>query len=161
MAVMTSSPSSPGERRLDRPPSDRFREPEGDPPDETGPAPGSMAKAVLAGAGVALVGAALTVLLGGVLALSAGLLVVWAAAGNLTGAAVKAFGGATLQPPARPVLAAGIAVLGVGIGAIGLWWYAGTEGGVLPLVDYLGETFGLIVPLQALLAAVFAWWAAR
>ena len=49
----------------------------------------------------------------------------------------------------------------VALGQLGLWWYAGTEGGVLPLVDYLAETFGLLVPLQALLAAGFAWWGAR
>ena len=103
----------------------------------------------------------MTVLLGGVLALSAGLLVVWAAAGNLTGTAVKVLGRGALEPPARPILAAILAVAGVAVGAVGLWWYAGTEGGVLPPVDYLAETFGAIVPIQAVLAAVFAWWAAR
>jgi hypothetical protein len=32
---------------------------------------------------------------------------------------------------------------------------------VLPPIDYLGQTFGLIVPLELLLAAGIAWWRAR
>jgi hypothetical protein len=160
MPVMTDAPRPPGERRLDRPPSERYRDAP-DTPDAEAPRPGSVGRAALAGAGVSLVGVVATVLLGGVLALSAGLLVVWAAAGNLTGTAVRVMGGTALQPPRRPALAAALALAGVALGAVGLWWYAGTEGGVLPLVDYLAETFGPIVPLQAVVAVAFAWWAAR
>ena len=157
MAVMSQDPE-PGERRLDRPPSDRYVAPEDDQPQ---PAPGSVGRAVVYGAGAALVGAVLTVLLGGVVALSAGLLVVWATVGNVIGMLTKLGGGAAVAAPRRVMLAIGLALLGVAIGQLGLWWYAGTEGGVLPLVDYLAETFGLLVPLQALLAAGFAWWGAR
>ena len=44
---------------------------------------------------------------------------------------------------------------------IGLWLYARTEGGVLGPLDYLGETFGLLVPLQVLAASIAAWISAR
>ena len=62
---------------------------------------------------------------------------------------------------ARPWVAAGLAALGVVLGQVGLWLFARTEGGVLPLVDYLGQTFGPLVPLEVLLAAGVAWWRAR
>ena len=100
-------------------------------------------------------------LLGGLLAFSAGLLVVWAAAGTVVGWATQLGGGSALGSPLRPAMAVALALIGVALGQVGLWWYAGTEGGVLPLVDYLGQTFGVLVPAQALLAAGFAWWAAR
>ena len=32
-----------------------------------------------------------------------------------------------------------LAVAAVALGQLGIWQYARTEGGVLPLVDYLGE----------------------
>ena len=73
----------------------------------------------------------------------------------------KLGGGAVVPTSSRALLAVVVALVGVALGQLGLWWYAGTEGGVLPLVDYLAETFGLLVPLQALLAAGFAWWGAR
>jgi hypothetical protein len=157
MAVMTQTPD-PGERRLARPPSERFQvaaEPD-EPADR-----GSVARALRYGALAALGGVLLTVLLGGVLALSAGLLVVWASVGTVIGWATRLGGGTALGSPRRPLLAVGLAVVGVALGQVGLWWYAGTEGGVLPLVDYLAQTFGVLVPVQALLAAGFAWWAAR
>jgi hypothetical protein len=157
MAVMTQSPD-PGERRLARPPSARF-ETEGEPAEPA--SPGSAPRAALYGAAAALGGVLLTVLLGGLLAFSAGLLVVWAAAGTVVGWATRIGGGSAFGSPLRPAMAVALALTGVGLGQVGLWWYAGTEGGVLPLVDYLGQTFGVLVPAQALLAVGFAWWAAR
>ncbi len=159
MAVMTTG-SDPGERRLARPPSDRYRPSEPDQGDEARP-PGSVARGVLFGAIAGLGGALLTMLAGGVLALSAGLLVIWASAGHAVGLATRIGGGPALVPPRRTWVAVGLALAGVVLGQIGLWWYAGTEGGVLPLPAYLGETFGILVPMQALLAVGFAWWAAR
>lgn len=151
--------SDPGERRLARPPSERYEAP----PDAPAPAvaPGSPGRGLRWGGGAAAVGALLTVLLGGVLAISAGLLVVWASAGNAVGLATRIGGGAALPAPRRTRLAVGLAVVGVAVGQIGLWWYALTEGGVLPIIDYLATTFGVLVPLQALLAVGAAWWAAR
>jgi len=116
---------------------------------------------VLFGVLAALAGVLVTVLLGGGLALSAGLLVIWAAAGNAIGLATRIGGGPALAPARRTGVAVGLAVVGVALGQVGLWWYAGTQGGVLPLLDFLGQTYGVLVPLQAMLASGFAWWAAR
>ena len=143
---MTETPT-PGERRLERPPSERYAAPEPDP----GDAPGSLGRAIAYGALASFGGVVVTVLLGGVLALSAGLL------GRLT----RVGGGARISPSTRIAVAVVLALLGVALGQLGLWWYAGTEGGVLPLVDYLAQTFGILVPLQAVLAAGSAWWGAR
>lgn len=110
---------------------------------------------------VGLAGAVITVLLGGVLGLSAGLLVVAGATGWAIGSAVRSLSGATLNRDLRTGIAIAIALIAFAVGQVGLWWYAGTEGGVLSLADYLGETFGPLVPAQAILASVLAWWAAR
>jgi hypothetical protein len=161
MAVMTE-PTSPGERRLDRPPSDRYLEAAADEATAAeATSGGSTARGVLAATGVAIVGAIVTVVLGGVLAMSAGLLVVWAAVGYLTGIALKTVAGRTLPPPGRPILAAVLALVGIALGAVGLWVYAGTEGGVLPLLDYLAQAFGAVIPLAAVIAAGSAWWGGR
>jgi hypothetical protein len=165
MAVMSQTPT-PGERRLARPPSERYAD-EGAPapPGETptpGPATtGSTGRAIGWALGIAVGGVVLTILLGGVMALSAGLLVLWGAAGYLIGQAVKVGGGDALGATGRRLGAVGVALVGVLVAQVGLWWYAGLEGGVLPLVDYLGQTFGVLVPLQAALAAVLAWWGQR
>ena len=163
MAVMTTG-SDPGERRLVRPPSDRYRPADSaadvDVDANAGP-PGSAARAVLFGALAALTGVLVAVFLGGGLALSAGLLVIWAAAGNAIGLATRIGGGPALAAARRTGVAVALAVAGVALGQVGLWWYAGTEGGVLPLTDFLGQTYGVLVPLQAILASGFAWWAAR
>jgi hypothetical protein len=157
MAVMSATgPGTP--RRLERPPSDRFREPEAASP---APAQASLLRAVLVADGVALAGAALTVLLGGVLALSAGLLVLWLSLGSVLGQLVRSTAGSVVTPAVRVTLAVGSALLGVVLGQVGLWLYAGVEGGALPLIDYLAQTYGVLVPLQAVLAAVAAWWKAR
>lgn len=158
MAVMTTDPD-PGERRLARPPSERFAV-QPDEPDRA-VAPGSPGRGLGWGAAAAAMGAALTVLLGGVLAISAGLLVLWASAGNAVGIATRMGGGAALPAPRRTWTAIGLTLVGVAVGQVGLWGYATSEGGVLSLVEYLATTFGVLVPLQALLAVGAAWWAAR
>ena len=158
-----TQPPTPGERRLDRPPSDRYRdaaaEPKATPVAE--PGPGSIGRAVGGAVLVGLVGAVVTVFLGGVLGMSAGLLVVTAATGWAVGIATKLGGGSTVAPTTRMWIAIGVAVAAVVIAQVGLWRYAATEGGVLSLPDYLGETFGPLVPLQVVVAAAAAWWAAR
>ena len=155
---MTTGPD-PGERRLARPPSERYETTPSDAQDET--VPGSAGRAIAWGAVAAGVGALLTVLLGGVVAISVGLLVVWASVGNAVGLATRVGGGTALPAPRRTWLAVGLALVGVAVGQVGLWGYAASEGGVLPLVEYLATTFGVLVPLQALLAVGAAWWAAR
>jgi len=156
-------PPTPGERRLDRPPSDRYRDvgAEGAAAAAEVTDRGSVARGVAFGVLAGLAGAAAIVVLGGPVGLSAGLVVVAAALGWAIGTALRAGAGGTLQAPARPVSAVAIAMLAIALGQVGLWLYARSEGGVLTLPDYLAETWGVLVPIQAILAVVAAWWAAR
>jgi hypothetical protein len=157
-------PPVAGERRLDRAPSERYRSaPVAPPPAEPSDTPGgvSAARGVAFGAIAAIAGAGLIVLLGGAMAVSAGLLVAAAAIGYGVALAIVTGAGDTLSRSARSWIAAVLAGLGVLVGQLGLWLFARTEGGVLPLVDYLGETFGVLVPLELVLAAGLAWWRAR
>jgi len=158
-----AQPPIAGERRLDRAPSERYRStPVAPPPaDPSGAAGASAARGVAFGAIVAIAGAGLIVLFGGAMAISAGLLVVAAAIGYGVALAIVAGAGDTLSKSARSWIAAVLAGLALLVGQLGLWLFARTEGGVLPLVDYLGETFGLLVPLELLLGAGVAWWRVR
>ena len=149
-------PPLPGERRLARPPSDRYRIEE--PPSVP---VGTPARAGLYGALAAVAVAAVVTILGGVLAVSAGLLVVAAAGGWLVGRAVRIGGGSAVGGASGVRLAIVLAVAGIAAGQLGLWQFARSEGGVLGVVEYLGETFGALVPLQLGLAAVVAWLSAR
>ncbi len=120
-----------------------------------------MARALMAGlvAGAAWVVA--TVLFGGVLALSAGILVIAAGAGRLISLAIGWGAGRTVARRRRIGLMVGMVVLAFILGQFGLWAYARLEGGVLAPIDYLGETFGVVVPLQLVAALVVGWWTAR
>ena len=153
-------PPDPGERRLDRPPSDRYAraDPELDRP--AAPA-GSGWRALAPGCIAGLAGALATILLGGVLGLAAGLLVVAGATGWGIGTALVAAGRGAVGAQRRPWVGAAIALASVVAGQLGLWLYARSEGGVLALPDYLGQTFGLLVPLQAVLVIGVASWTAR
>lgn len=177
---MTDPPRNPdpepptqvaGERRLARPPSERYGatpaadtrpaadRPPGATPDTTaGYAP---VRGVAFGTIAALVGAALIVVFGGALAVSAGLLVVASAVGYAVGLATVIGAADTLSAGVRPWIAGVLAGLGVLLGQVGLWLFARAEGGVLAPIDYLGQTFGPLVPVEVLLAAGVAWWRAR
>lgn len=113
------------------------------------------------GAVAGLSGALVTILLGGVLGTSAGLLVVAGATGWAIGAGYLLAGGAAVAPPRRRLIVLALAAASVVVGQAGLWQVALAEGGVLPLVDYLAATFGLLVPIQAALIVGVAWWTAR
>jgi hypothetical protein len=135
------------------------------PADRPGPA---IAKGLGAGAAAA----AVIVLLGGLLGVSAGLLVValvtgWGVARVMAGGPV---GGPPGESPdvageaadrTRPWLAVAIAVGAVALGQLGLWLFARLEGGVLSPIDYLAQTFGPLVPVQRIVTGVAAWWTAR
>jgi hypothetical protein len=110
-------------------------------------------------AGIA--GAGAITVLGGVVGVTAGLLLVAAVTGWAVGTTLTAGGGAAISRSARPWMAIAVALGAVALGSLGLWLYARTEGGVLPPVDYLAETLGPLVPLEAGLAAATAWWSAR
>jgi hypothetical protein len=151
-------PGIPGERRLERPPSDRYRsvDPEPEPA-----AVGSPARGVALGAVVAILGAVAITVTGGLLTITAGLLVVAGLIGWAVAVAVVSGGGAGLTRTRRAPIAATLAIAGAALGQVGLWLLARQEGGVLPLIDYLGETFGILVPLEIAIAALVAWWRAR
>jgi hypothetical protein len=160
MPCVSDEPPSgiPGERRLERPPSDRYR------PTKTEPesaAVGSPARGVALGAVVAILGAVAITLTGGLLTITAGLVVVAAVVGWAVAVAGVSGGGASLARSRRVPIAVALAVAGIALGQVGLWLLARQEGGVLPLIDYLGETFGILVPLELAIAGLIAWWRTR
>ena len=159
------STSSPGERRLARPPSDRYRETEAATaaaeakaavdPDAT------VARGVALAAAVAIFGAAAIVVLGGVLAFTEILLVVAGFTGGGVGIALRWGAGDDLAGRRRVVIALALALIGVALGQLGLWQYGRIEGGVLAPLDYLGQVYGPLVLLEFAVAGVLAWLAAR
>ena len=149
-------PQDAGERRLARPPSERYgarrraaacrrATPADAPARVRSAAAGSRSGRSRRSSALRLI-----VLLGGAMAVSAGLLVVAAAIGYARRARpIVGRGGRHARRRRRgrgspPALARSRVV----VGQVGLWLFARTEGGVLPLVDYLGQTFGSLVPLQ-------------
>lgn len=155
-------PATPGERRLAHPPSDRYRADEERRAAAAAPdASASLARGLAIAIVVAMVGAMAIVLLGGVLTFTSGLVVVAGATAWGVGAGLRFGAGEHLASRRRVVAAIAIAVAAVVLGQLGLWQYARTEGGVMAPLDYLAEVFGLLVPLQIVVAAVVAWAAAR
>jgi hypothetical protein len=148
---------APGERRLERPPSDRYRAPE----PSAEPAPEVPARGIAIAAVVAISGAIAIVLAGGIVTMTAGLVVIAGLVGWGTAVALRAGGAGRWSRGRRAIAAAILALAGVGLGQVGLWLLARQEGGVLTLVDYLGEAFGILVPLELGIAAVTAWLASR
>lgn len=110
---------------------------------------------------MALAGAAAITIAGGLLTITAGLLVVAAVVGWAVALVVAYGAGATLPGRTRAAVSVLTALIGVGLGQVGLWLLARSEGGVLPLIDYLGETFGILVPLELAIAGLVAWWRSR
>ena len=153
---------APGERRLAHPPSDRYRAADPSPAEvEHRDAGASVARGLALAVVAAGIGGIAIVLLGGILTLTAGLVVVAAATGWAVGAGLRFGAGGRLRQRRRVVVALVIAVGSIAAGQLGLWQYARSEGGVLAPLDYLGEVYGPLVPLQFVAAAVAAWLAAR
>jgi hypothetical protein len=144
---------APGERRLARPPSERYAAP----PVEK-PVGAAAPRRAIALAGLLAVGGAVAITLaGGILAMTAGLVVIAVAVGWAIGAVLTQ----DVEGSRRRWIAPVLAILGVGLGQLGLWLVARQEGGTLGLVEYLSEVFGLLVPLEFAAAGVVAWWQAR
>ena len=162
-AESVSAPS-PGERRLAHPPSDRFRAAEASAAAATTPIPdpaASTARGVAVATVVAIIGAGAIVLVGGILTLTTGLLVVAGATGLGVAVALRSGAGDHLSSRRRVTIAVASTIAAVALGQLGLWQYARTEGGVLPPLEYLGEVFGPLVPLEFGVGAIVAWLVAR
>ena len=162
MTTETPEPErqAPGERRLARPPSERYRTAEPAAP-EMPASGGSIGRALAFGVLAAIGLGVVLAVLGGVVLVTAGLIAVAALGGWAVAIAVRAGGAGAVPPMRRAVIAAALAGIGVLGGQLGLWLFARYEGGVLGPVDYLAETFGLLVPLELGFAVAAAWLASR
>ena len=129
--------NEPGERRpqLDRPPGDRYRD--ADSERSASGIPGGPWALVA----VVLAGALGYTILGGILDVTAGLIVAAGFVGWLIGKLVS--------PPAR---AAAIGVVAVLAGLLGIWAFGRIEGGVLDPIAYFDAVQGWPLVLLQLLA---------
>lgn len=157
-----TTPATPGERRLAHPPSDRYRTSEAAEEAAETPDPAASAGRGLAVATViGIVGAGAIVFLGGVLAITSGLLVIAGMTGLAIAVGLRAGARDHLSARRRARLASSLAIGAIALAQLGLWLYARSEGGVLGPLDYLWEVFGLLVPLEFASAAVVGWVGAR
>jgi hypothetical protein len=158
-------------RELERPPGERYADSSGSRSGlEAQPASstrasglvGPVARASLA----ATIGTLVLYALGALLSSSAGLVFV----AGLTGAVVGLLLARAAKPGRgeRPAFttrqatwaAVGLTLLGVVVAAAGTWLHALGEGGALGPVDYLLETFGVVVPAELVIGAIGAAWGA-
>ena len=135
---MTTPANVPGDRRprLDRPPGDRYVAP----PSAASAAPGRL-DPILVPLGLVLGGALAFTVLGGLLTVTAGLVIPAAFLGWLSGRLVS--------PPARATVV-GLAVVVAGF--LGIWLFGRIEGGVLDPIEYLLEVEGPVLIAVSLLA---------
>jgi hypothetical protein len=162
----TPTRSTPGEqvpaerRLLDRPPSERYARVRSEADEDEGldsARAGSIVR-VLVGAVVAgVVGGATLIVLASPLALSEPLVIVAGLAGIAIGLAARWGAGSIVNRTRAKRIAAVVAALTIVVVEVVVWQLALAQGGVLPLVDYLAETFGLVVPLELVAAVVGAW----
>ncbi len=120
-----------------------------------------MARGAAISTVAAIAGAVAIVLLGGVFAITAGLVAVAGGLGWAVAAGLAYGAGDHMSRRRRVIAAVGLSIAAVALGQLGLWQYARTEGGILPPVEYLLEVFGPLVPLELGAAAILAWLAAR
>jgi hypothetical protein len=156
------APPGRSSRRLDRAPSDRY----GPDPGASGAAAaalpgGSVTRVLLFAIPAAVFALAAYVAIAGPFAISEGLVIVGILAGSLFGRSVRAGAGTAVDSRRRVRIALTITGAWFVLAQVGTWQFALSEGGVLPILDYLAQTFGLVVPLVAIAATVAAWWNAR
>ncbi len=142
----------PGEtrRKLNRPPGERYLERDRRRATATAVSTGggaSRAGVIGRGVAAALGGAAVMTLLGGPLSVTLGLVV------------VAAFVGWIVASLVRPLVwvAVTLALGSVALGLVGIWLFAGLEGGALGLVDYLGQVQGPLVVAELAAAGLIAY----
>lgn len=115
---------------------------------------------------MAALGAVVLVVVGAVLASTAGLLFAAGATGGAIGlvlarAAVPGDGVAPLTRGSVAWIAIVVALVAVAVADLATWLVARGEGGTLGPLDYLLTTFGPFVPGELLLGALGAAWGAR
>ena len=120
-----------------------------------------MARGLAVALVVAFLGALAIIVLGAVATITSGLIVVAGAIGFGVAVALQVGAGSHLSRGRRVGLAVGLTVAAIALAQLGIWQYARAEGGVLPLVDYLGEVFGPLVIVEFVIGGVVAWVAAR
>jgi hypothetical protein len=119
----------------------------------TPPTAGSAARGVAFGVVAAAVSAAAHVAVATLLLWTGALLVVAVTLGIVVGTAVTRGAGPSLRPRARQGLAATLALAALTV-AVGTSW--ALSGMFLDPLDYLVQVYGLLVPLEAILAAAGA-----
>jgi hypothetical protein len=165
-------PATPPERRdrqLDRAPGERYlRAAAGNEVTEQAAAARRAAlfapvvKAVIAAA----IGTVVLYALGALLSSSAGLVFVAGFTGAMVGlllARAAARSGDREPPLTRRAVtwsAVALTVLAIALASLGTWLHALAEGGALGPIDYLLQTFGVIVPAELVIAGIAAAWGA-
>jgi hypothetical protein len=153
-------------RTLDAPPSARYTRPAADGAGEGQRDRASAAGPVVRAGVAAVIGAAALVVVGAVLASTAGLLfvsgVIGAAVGLILARARVSDDARTAALSSRTVtwLAIGLTVAAILVADAGTWLIARGEGGVLGPLDYLLETFGPFVPGELVVGGIGAAWGA-
>jgi hypothetical protein len=148
-----------GRRRLTRSPGERFLRTRAD---ATVASWGSRTRAIAMGIVAAIIGVGIFLVLAIVYTFTAGLVIVAVFTGRFIGLFVRAGAGGSLGPPARTLVSIVIFLVSLSLATLATWLVAGLEGGVLPLGDYLEQTYGTpIVALEFMLGTLMAWWSAR
>lgn len=166
----------PAARRLAAPPSARYGQGDRGAPDAgSGPGAGTgdgarsgagtgsatVGRAFVRAALAALLGAAAIFVLEGLLSVTTGLVAAMAVTGWIIGRAIHGAGDA-LSASTGLVLALFLVVDAVVLGNLLTWLNAVVvEGGVLGPIEYLAETFGLLIGAEIVAGAVAAWAATR
>lgn len=144
-------------RRLERPPGERYDQPV----DAAERATGSVTRAVAFAIPAAMISLFVYVGFAGPLAFSGGLVIVGIFAGRIVGLAARTGAGSAVPRERSVLIALGVTLAWFLLSQVAVWLYAQSEGGVLPIVDYLAQAFGPIVPLTGIAAAVATWLSAR
>jgi hypothetical protein len=109
----------------------------------------------------ALIPSAILVVFASVFGFTAGLVVVGLFVGRIVGISVRGAPDGGLTSDARTLVAIVITLAALSLAQVAIWLLALREGGDLPLIDFLAQTYGPVVPLEIMLGTVAAWWSAR
>jgi hypothetical protein len=143
----------PPKRLLERPPSERLAPPRPDAAGADATSAGSPRRSVAYGLAAATGGVVVHLAAATLLLWTGTLLVVAATIGIVVGLAVALGAGTSLRPAGRRGFAVALAV-GATVVAVGLNW--ALSGMYLGPLDYVDQVYGLLVPVQLLLAAAGA-----